>query len=74
MVRLSFATDFHSGARIALFHPRQDAWDMHFRWSDDHLYIIALTLTGYATVDALEMNRPRIVELRKVWLKLGYVL
>lgn len=68
------AVDSYSGARVSLFHPRQEVWDTHFRWSNDHLYIIGLTSTGRATVDALEMNRPRLVELRKVWAKLGHTL
>jgi hypothetical protein len=30
-----------------------------------------MTLTGHATVEALQMNRPRMVRLRRLWLEMG---
>ncbi len=67
-----FAIDRESGESVVLFHPRRETWEAHFRWSSDTLYIVGLTPTGRATIDALCMNRPRLVELRNVWAKLGH--
>jgi hypothetical protein len=30
-----------------------------------------MTPTGRATVEALQMNRPRMVRLRRLWLRMG---
>jgi hypothetical protein len=49
-------------------HPRQHRWDEHFQWSDDFTMIIGTTPIGRATVDALNMNAPRMVSLRKLWV------
>lgn len=67
-----FAVDLESDISAPLFHPRQEVWETHFHWSSDRLQIIGRTPTGRATVHALAMNRPRIIELRKVWAKLGH--
>lgn len=47
-----------------LFHPRQHDWAEHFIWSADKLYIIGLTPIGRATIEALELNRERIIRIR----------
>ena len=49
------ATDPLSGRPAALFHPRQQQWDEHFRWKGCRVQ--GLTDTGRATVDALKLNR-----------------
>jgi len=36
------------------------------RWSDDFTLIVGLTGTGRATVEALQMNRPGVVNLRRL--------
>ena len=54
----------------ALFHPRQDSWTEHFRWSGDGLRIAGLTAVGRATVLKLNLNRPGLLNLRAV-LKLA---
>ncbi|MFN0121238.1 MAG: HNH endonuclease [Blastocatellia bacterium] len=56
---------------VRLFHPRQQTWTTHFRWSDDGTEIIGLTTTGRATVDALKMNSELITSLRSLWVTLG---
>jgi hypothetical protein len=68
--RLS-AQDSMSGDDVSLFHPLKQNWDEHFSWSDDGTQIIGLTLTGRATVEALHMNRPVIVQLRRYWIALS---
>ena len=58
-------------SRLApLFHPRQDSWHEHFRWSVDGLQIIGLTAVGRATVLKLNLNRQGLLNLRAV-LKLA---
>ena len=54
-----------------LFHPRRDKWSDHFTWSDDFSLIIGLTPTGRATVDTLQLNRERLVNLRRVLYPAG---
>ena len=48
---------------VALFHPRRQGWQDHFRW--DGFRIVGLTPTGRATVAALQMNRPLILAIRQ---------
>ena len=55
---------------VALFHPRLDRWDDHFRFAS--LWkIVGRTPTGRATVAALGMNRPAVVAIREAWASLG---
>ena len=49
--------------RVALFHPRRQRWLDHFRC--EGFRIVGLTATGRATVDALQMNRPLILAIRR---------
>ena len=56
--------------RVPLFHPRQHNWETHFAWSEDGMYIIGLTATGRATIEALQMNNDLITHLRRLWLNL----
>lgn len=48
---------------VTIFNPRQQRWINHFRWED--VYVIGLTATGRATIDALKMNRATILAIRK---------
>jgi len=65
------APDSETDQRVPLFHPRQQDWATHFAWSEDAKRIVGLTPTGRATVEALQMNRPRMVRLRRLWLRMG---
>jgi len=56
---------------VALFHPRRQQWTQHFQWSEDYSRIIGRTICGRATVEALQMNRERMVRLRRYWRALG---
>lgn len=60
--------DVVEGIEIRLFHPRQDRWEEHFGWSEDHTLVIGLTSIGRATVDALQLNRSGVTNLRKLLL------
>ncbi|SKB14700.1 conserved hypothetical protein [Planktothrix sp. PCC 11201] len=58
------AIDPESNSEIFLFNPRLNNWKDHFIWSRDKLYIIGLTSIGRATVQLLELNRNRIIDIR----------
>jgi hypothetical protein len=60
-----------SGNVVPLFHPLKQAWAEHFTWSSDGTEVIGLTSVGRATIKALQMNRPVIVQLRGYWVALG---
>jgi hypothetical protein len=54
-----------------LFHPREQAWNEHFYWSEDFTHILALTPTGRATIEALQLNRAGLVNLRRALHAIG---
>jgi 5-methylcytosine-specific restriction endonuclease McrA len=56
------SVDLETGAIVSLFHPPQDAWREHFAFSGPR--IIGLTPRGRATVQLLNMNATRRVQLR----------
>lgn len=56
---------------VPLFNPRRQKWIDHFAWSDDILLIVGLTATGRATVEALQMNRPELIALRHLLVRVG---
>ena len=66
------AQDPLTGEFVPLFHPRQQLWREHFCWSDDGSNVQGLTPTGRATVTALNMNHPVIVEARRRWVQVGW--
>lgn len=64
------ALDPESKRLVPLFHPRQDRWTAHFRWTPSWR-LIGRTSTGRATIVALGMNRPAIVSIRRTLAALG---
>jgi hypothetical protein len=66
------AQDPLTNARVPLFHPHRQLWREHFCWSEDGGHVIGLTPTGRATVVALNMNHPLIVEARRRWARVGW--
>ena len=65
------AQDPISGVTVPLYHPRRDAWDEHFVWSDDYSLVIGISPVGRATVEALRLNRPGVVRLRRLLFEIG---
>lgn len=65
------APDPADGAMVPLFNPREDRWQDHFCWSDDYLRIVGITPTGRATIEALQMNRPGLVNMRQLLYAIG---
>jgi len=41
-------------------------WDKHFGWNEDCSLMLGLTPIGRATVIAFQLNRERVVNLRRV--------
>jgi hypothetical protein len=54
-----------------LFHPRQHRWEEHFAWSDDGTLLVGRTPTGRVTIARLELNRARLVALRRLLSAVG---
>jgi hypothetical protein len=63
--------DPDSGERVAIFHPQQQTWTDHFAWNQTQTELIGLTAVGRATIAGLQMNRPALVRVRAMWVKLG---
>jgi hypothetical protein len=65
------AIDPASGALAPIYHPRQHVWSDHFVWNEGFSLLIGLTPTGRATIAKLELNRPGLVNLRRVLHEVG---
>jgi HNH endonuclease len=65
------ARDAATGLLAPIYHPRAQTWLTHFAWSDDFTLVIGLTPTGRASVDALQLNRDGVVNLRRALHALG---
>ena len=59
----SHVPDPETGAPCALYHPRREAWEIHFRW--EGTVLTGLTPTGRATIAALDMNHTRRQRVRQ---------
>lgn len=66
------APDPRSGKQAPLFHPIQDRWSDHFEWTEGATLLLGKTPAGRATIAALQMNRPQIVQLRAYWAATGH--
>lgn len=65
------AIDPVTGVTVPLFHPQNQVWAEHFTWNEDATEIIGITPIGRATIVALKVNRPQMVRVRKMWVKMG---
>jgi hypothetical protein len=65
------AVDPLTKRRVPLFHPRLQPWHEHFSWNRDFMLIIGVTPIGRATLAALRMNRPGVVNLREALYAVG---
>jgi hypothetical protein len=65
------AVDSITQQEVNLFHPQLQMWGEHFAWIEDATEIIGLTPIGRATIVALKMNRPQLIRVRKMWVKMG---
>ena len=65
------AADPETGATVRIFNPNTQEWGAHFAWQMDGLLVVGLTPTGRATVNALRLNRPELVNARRLWIEAG---
>ncbi len=65
------ARDPQTGRSVPLFNPRRQRWPRHFVWSRNYLLIEGRTATGRATVAALHLNCPALVNLRRALRAVG---
>ncbi len=65
------APDPINGELVPLFHPRRERWKAHFAWSDDFTLIVGITPIGRATVEAVQLNREGVVNLRRLLYAIG---
>jgi hypothetical protein len=65
------ARDPQTGLSVPLFNPRRQKWSRHFAWSADFLLIEGRTAAGRATVEALHLNSPALVNLRRALYAVG---
>ncbi|MDX2033787.1 MAG: HNH endonuclease signature motif containing protein [Blastocatellia bacterium] len=65
------AIDSVSERLVPLFNPRLLLWREHFAWSEDYLRINGLTAVGRATIEALQLNRDGLVNIRRVLYAVG---
>ncbi|HEV3260774.1 MAG TPA: HNH endonuclease signature motif containing protein [Gemmataceae bacterium] len=65
------ARDPQTGRIARLFNPRRQRWTRHFGWSEDFLRIVGRTATGRATAGVLLLNRPELINLRRLLLLIG---
>jgi hypothetical protein len=61
-----------TGDSVALYHPRHQNWSDNFRWSPDGTEVVGITPIGRATLLALKMNHPVIIEARRLWVAVGW--
>ena len=62
------AIDPETGAETALYNPRIQNWNDHFRWDDAKTRLIGLSAVGWATVSRLRMNRRKAIHARRRWV------
>ncbi|MEK6262172.1 MAG: HNH endonuclease signature motif containing protein [Planctomycetota bacterium] len=57
------SVDSETGLIVRLFHPRQDRWSDHFKLPD--ALIVPKTDIGRVTEHLLQLNRPKVLSIRR---------
>lgn len=65
------APDPISNETVPLYNPRKHKWMDHFAWNEDYSLLIGLTPIGRATIEALQLNREGVVNLRRILYSVG---
>ncbi|MGH9428352.1 MAG: HNH endonuclease [Terriglobia bacterium] len=65
------SSDPVTGSSVPLFHPREQHWQDHFTWNEDFTLVLGLTPTGRVTIVTLHLNRPGLINLRRVLYTIG---
>ena len=68
---LQTAVDPTTQQTVPLFHPHRQVWEEHFTWSEDGKELVGLTPISRATIATLKMNRPQLIRVRRMWVKVG---
>lgn len=63
--------DLVDGQVTRLFHPRRDRWHDHFVWGGAILK--GKDAVGRTTIDVLRINDFERIELRQLWMELGWM-
>jgi hypothetical protein len=66
------ARDPVTEVRTRLFNPRLGVWSEHFSWTRRGVEIEGRTAIGRTTVDALDLNRPTLIQSRRRWIRAGW--
>lgn len=64
--------DKETNVTVPLFHPRLHNWYEHFSWAEDGTHITGITAIGRATVSALNLNKERLIIVRRNWVAVGW--
>ena len=65
------AIDPVTGYSVSLYNPRQSRWEEHFCWDAEFANVLGLTPSGRATIARLDLNRPRLFNLRRALVIAG---
>lgn len=65
------ARDPLTGIEVPLFHPRNQVWQEHFRWTEDQRTLVGLTSSGRATLVCLDLNSELRQAAREFWFAAG---
>ncbi len=65
------AFDLVSQKYASFYNPRKDIWSEQFIWNEDFTEIIGLTAKGRVTIKVLQLNRQRVVNLRRILILAG---
>ncbi|MCU0238887.1 MAG: hypothetical protein MUC29_05555, partial [Pyrinomonadaceae bacterium] len=57
---------------VPLFNPRTQIWSEHFEWSENYTQIIGKTPIGRITVAEMNLNKERLINIRKHWISAGW--
>lgn len=60
-----------SNQKASLYHPRRQRWQEHFAWNTDCTLLIGLTPSGRVTILELQLNRPGLVNFRRLLYAAG---
>jgi HNH endonuclease len=60
------ASDPQTGRVVQFFNPRRQRWERHFASIEDYIVVVGPTAIGRATVAALHLNRPELLNLRRI--------
>jgi hypothetical protein len=65
------AADPVTGRIAPLFNPRRQKWSQHFIWTADGTRVEGTSPAGRATISALQLNRPGLLNLRRIMVIAG---